>query len=127
MPAAPLTRLEKLRFTFGPEAAREKRRLFASLGRGRFTSARELSRFRSHHPPSCTLHKQPLASRGSGQLSRSQREVTRSITKSRTPSKTSKPGTTKLQRTRTGLYGNAPNQSASSLTDHYVGRAVVMF
>jgi hypothetical protein len=44
MHAAPLTRLEKLRFTFGPDAAREKRRLFASLGRARFSSARELSR-----------------------------------------------------------------------------------
>ncbi|MBI5168585.1 MAG: hypothetical protein HZA61_03765 [Candidatus Eisenbacteria bacterium] len=45
MTAAPLTRIEKLRFTFGPEAAREKRRLFAALGRTRFTTARDLSRF----------------------------------------------------------------------------------
>lgn len=43
--AAALNRIEKLRFTFGPEAAREKRRLFTGLGRARFASARELHRF----------------------------------------------------------------------------------
>ncbi len=42
--AAMLNRIEKLRFTFGPDAAREKRRLFAALGRTRFARAADLLR-----------------------------------------------------------------------------------